>query len=162
MRIERPTPATVREVALAMRERDFEEFSAVHDVATREELAARLARLYGSRDDVQVAYYRDAPVAVIGQIMPWPGVISLLFFATKDFGRVVTGITRVYRRMFDEMEASGVHRIQAISLAGHTKTHKFLSIFGLQQEGPPMRSFGKNGEAFLQFARIVDVRPPGA
>lgn len=162
MKIERATRAAVEHVALNMRDRDFDEFSAVHPIDTRHELAARLSLLYGNRDDVQVAYDDKGPVAVIGQVEVWPNVISLLFFATPRFPGLAVPITRLYRKMFDRMEQAGIHRIQAVSLAGYGYTHKFLRLFGLEAEGPPMRGYGKRGEDFIQFARVRDVRPAGA
>ena len=162
MKIDRASTTAVEHVALNMRDRDYAEFSAVHAVDTKRDLAIRLGILYGMRDDVQVAGDKDGPIAVIGQIMLWPNVISLLFFATPRFPGIVVPVTRLYRKMFDRMEAVGVHRIQAVSLAGYTQTHKFLGLFGLEREGPPMKAYGKNGEDFVQFARVCDVRSPGA
>lgn len=154
MKIEKANTEAVRQVALAMRDRDFEEFSAVSTARSRRELAEYLTASYGMRDDVQVAYYEGKPIAVIGQIMLWPNVVSLLFFATEDFPKIIIPVTRFYRKLFNRFEAEGVHRIQAVSLAGYNYTHQFLSLFDLAPEGPPMLGFGKNGEAFIQFARV--------
>ena len=162
MKIERATADAGREVALHMRDRDFVEFSAVSPAGSREELAGVLARSYGGRDDVMCVYDGKAPVAIAGTIEAWPNVITLLFFATPDFPNVALPVTRFFRRLFNQYEAAGVHRIQAISIDDYAQTHQWLRLFGLKPETGPMLNYGRNGEAFIQFSRVRDVCPTGA
>lgn len=154
MRIETATGADVRTVALAMRERDFTEFSAVNAADTREGLAEALTAHYGGgREDVLAVFDRDEPVAIAATIEWRPRSISLLFFATDAFPKVALGFTRfVVRELFPRYKAAGIHRIEAISLAGYSETHRWLETLGLRQETGPMMCIGKRGEAFVQFA----------
>lgn len=154
MKIERATAEAVRHVALNMRERDFAEFSAVSPIDTRERLAGYLSRAYGGREDVFAVYDGGAPVCIAGTIEAWPNVITLLFFATADFPKVVVPVTRFFRRLFDKYEAAGVHRIQAISIDDYEQTHQWLRLFGLKAETAPMLNYGRHGEAFIQFSRL--------
>ena len=82
-----------------------------------------------------------------------------MFFATDDFPKIGRMITRwLKRELFPRYEAAGVHRIQAISLDGYDEIHRWLISLGLEREAGPMRGYGKNGEAFVQFARCCDVK----
>lgn len=158
-KIEPATADDVRHVALHMRERDFEELSATSRCDSREELADALAKAYGNRPDVLCGSADGVPVCIGGTLEMWPGVISLLFIATADFPRIGQTITRFIRReLFPRYEAAGVHRIQAISLAGYDEIHNWLRALGLQQEGLPMRAYGRNGEDFVTFARVKNAR----
>lgn len=160
--IERATPEQVRHVALNMRPRDYAEFSAFAQGDTREELAEALATRYGGRDDVLCGAVGDEPICIGGAIETWPGVMTLLFFATPAFPRIGMAITRFIRNdLFPRYEAAGVHRIQAVSLDGYEQVHHWLNAIGLKPETPPMPGYGKNGEAFIQFARVRDVCPIG-
>lgn len=158
MKIDVATAEDVRSVALRMRERDFDEFRATSAAESREQLADALAATYGGRDDVLAVYHDGSPVCIGGTIEAWPNVISLLFFATDDFPKVAVPVTRFIRKLFNRYEQAGAHRIQAISLDGHSYAHQWLGILGLKPETGPMVGYGKNGEAFIQFARVSDVR----
>lgn len=163
MKIERATADAVRHVALNMRDRDFAEFSAVSPADTREQLAGVLSRAYGGRDDVMCGYDGSAPVCIGGTLEMWPNVITLLFFATDEFPKIALPVTRFIRGLFRRYEAAGVHRIQAISLAGYDKTHQWLGTLGLQPETGPLKGYGRHGEDFIQFSRLSDdVRSPRA
>lgn len=162
MKIERATADAVRHVALNMRDRDFAEFSAVSPASSREQLAGVLSRSYGGREDVFAVYNGQTPVCIAGTIEAWPNVITLLFFATDDFPKVARPVARFFRRLFDQYEADGVHRIQAIALDDYAQTHQWLRLFGLKAETAPMLNYGRHGEAFIQFSRVRDVRSPSA
>lgn len=162
MTINRATAGDVRAVALAMRERDFDEFTATSDVYDRRLLAHNLSLKYGGRDDVLVGCADGEPVCIGGTIETWPGVISLLFFATDDFPKIGRGITRWIRReLFPRYYKSGVHRIQAISHGKHRDAHAWLKALGLEQEAV-FKGFGRDGQDFVQFAQVRDVRSVGA
>lgn len=162
MRLEYATADDVRAVALAMRESDYREFSALSPTTDREGLAERLAARYSGRDDVLAAFCDGQPVAVGGLIESRPNVLTALFFATDDFQKVGLEVTYFVKRLLPQVKANGVHRIEAVSLVGHTEAHRWIRHFGLLPEGPPMRGYGKNGEAYQQFAWIDDDCPPGA
>lgn len=161
--IDRATFEQVRHVALHMRQRDFIEFAATSPFDTRAGLADALAERYGGRDDVLCCSVAGEPICIGGTIEAWPNVVSLLFFATPSFPRVGLRITRFIRNeLFPRYIDAGVHRIQAISLAGYDEVHDWLRTLGMEQEGGLLRAYGKGGEDFVQFARIEDVRAPGS
>lgn len=160
MRIERATPAEIEQVALNMRQRDFDEFSALSPENGREALARDLAQRFADRGDVLCAAL-DEPIAIGMTIQNRPRVITLGFFATDRFPEIALGVTRFVRDLLDRFETCGIHRIEAVSLAGHDEAHRWLGLLGMEQETKPMRNYGRTGEAFIQFARLKDARPSG-
>ena len=155
MKIEPATVQDVMAVATAMRERDFDEFSAVSWAETRDGVARDLADRYGGRPDVLCGFWKDKPTCIGGTIEARPNVLTLLFFATDDFPKIGFPLTRFIRNtLFPKMRAAGVHRIEAVSMAGHDQTHEWLRVIGLDQETEPLRKYGKNGEDFIQFAWV--------
>ena len=164
--IERATRADVLHVASRMRERDFIEFRALSPLDDRAALAEALAGKFGGRPDVLCGAVDGVPICIGGTLELWPGVMTLLFFATDDFPRIGRLITRwIKNDLFPRYDAAGVHRIQAISLDGYDDVHRWLVSLGLERETAPMRGYGKRGEDFVQFARLVKeaprVRPSG-
>lgn len=152
----------VYQVARHMRERDFTEFRALASTDDRTELARVLAKRYADREDVLCAALGGEPVCIGGVIEFWPGVVTLVFFATDAFPKVALTVTRFIRQqLFPRLEQAGVHRIQAIALAAHDDTHGWLRTLGLSQETGPMHGYGKRGEAFIQFARVAHVQDHG-
>ena len=137
-----------------MRERDYQELLATATVNSRAELAHVLAARYGDRADVLVGRANGTPVCIGGTITPWPGVISLLFFATPEFPKIGLTITRwIGKELFPRYFDAGVHRIQAVSLDGYDEVHRWLGALGLEREAV-LPAFGRNGEDFVQFAKV--------
>lgn len=147
-----------------MRERDYKEFSAVSYAQNRQELADSMAERYGERNDVMVGCLDDmTPVCVGAAIMARPNVITLLFFATDAFSEIALPVTRFIKKQFlPRLIATGVHRIEAVSLAGHDDAHDWLETIGLKPETQAMLGYGRRGEAFVQFAWSKHVGPFGA
>ena len=153
-KIEPASRDDVLAVALAMRERDYQELLATSAVNSRAELAHVLAARYGDRSDVLVGRANGAPVCIGGTIAPWPGVISLLFFATPEFPKIGLTITRwISKDLFPRYFDAGVRRIQATSLDGYDEVHRWLAALGLEREAV-LPAFGRNGEDFVQFAKV--------
>lgn len=141
-----------------MRERDLEEFLALAPVDDGEALAQQLARQYGERNDVLCVFDdRDEPVCIGGTIETRPNVMTLLFFATDEFPRVVRPLTRFIRNeLFPRYFAIGVHRIEAVAMAKYVEVHGWLARLGLKQETGTLHAFGKGREDFVQFALVTD------
>lgn len=155
MRVEYATADDIRTVALAMREADFDEFIALSRADDRAGLAEQLVARFSGRDDVMAAFDdQEQPVAVAGLVEHRPNVLSALFFATDDFEKVALEVTYIANRVLRDVRATSIHRIEAVSLVGHEQAHRWIRHFGLEPEGPPMRGFGKNGEAYQQFAWV--------
>lgn len=153
MKIEPATRQDVFDVALNMRNRDFDEFSAVSFCETRAELAASLSERYGDRGDVMCGWFDGVPTCIGGTVEGRPNVVTLLFFATDEFPKIALPITRwITKQLFPRLRQSGVHRIEAVSLDGYEQTHDWLRTLGLSPEAGPMHGYGKAGEAYVQFA----------
>jgi hypothetical protein len=157
MKIDAAVRKEIRYVAHAMRERDFEEFSAVSPYDDRDHLAKSLAELYGGRDDILVAYTDlNEPFAIGGCIVTRPNVATLLFFATPVFTAYKVAMTRfIKKEMFPALRDNGVHRIEAASLAGYPEVHGWLETLGMVKESE-MPGYGKNGETFFMYAWVHD------
>lgn len=155
-KIDRATPEDIYSVALNMRERDFEEFTAVNMANTREELAESLSRHYGSLDCMIAVRRGDKAVAVGGALEIRPNVVSLMFMATDDFSKVAIDTTKYIRnQLFPSLINVGIHRIECASLVGYDYTHRWLKMLGMTREIGVMRAFGKNGEDFSMFAKVA-------
>lgn len=155
------TVAAALEVATHMRQRDFEEFSAVSGIADRAALAGFLSQRFGRRDGLLVARDRwGGPICVGGAVSVRPGSATLLFYATDDFPSIALPMTRFIRRhYFPSLAAAGTHRIECVSLAAYGEMHRWLETLGLQREGL-FRAYGHGREDFVQYAWIADdVRP---
>ncbi len=162
MRIERAKGGEVFHVALNMRERDFEEFSALYPTDDRTELAGMMDARYGGRDDVLCGSLDGEPICIGGTIEGRPGVITLLFFATDAFPKIALPITRfITRQLFPRYFVAGIHRIEAVALASYDPVHGWLRTLGLEPETGPLRGYGKSGEAFIQFSKVADVCSAG-
>ncbi len=163
MRIDAPSRADITAVALAMRPRDYDEFSALSFADDRAALAATLADRYANRDDTFCAYEDDEPIAVGAMVQGRPNVVTLMFFATDRLPEIGMALTKfITQRLFPSYRARGVHRIECVSLAGYEEVHRWIAALGLQPETGPLAGYGRNGEAFVQFAWVSDASPTGA
>lgn len=163
MRIDAPSRAEIRSVALAMRVRDYDEFCALAFADSREALAEVLAHRYGERDDTFCAFTGDDPIAVGAMVQSRPNVVTLMFFATDRLPEIGLALTKfITQRLFPAYRKKGVHRIECVSLAGYEEVHRWIETLGLRQEAGPFQGFGKNGEAFVQFAWVADASTTGA
>lgn len=152
MRIDRATDEEIRAVALAMRGIDLEEFLAVSYATNRAELAGSLADRLGGRPDVLV-FALDEPIAIGATIEGRPSVITLLFYATERFQDIAIPLNRwITRELFPRLTGAGVHRLETIARHDNIQTHRWLRSLGLEPETGELRGYGKNGEAFIQFA----------
>lgn len=164
MILDRATPAEIHDVALAMRDSDFDEFRAVSWADDREALAHQLTDVYGERPDVLCARLKGAgPIAIGGALQLRPNVATLLFFATPEFGRIAVPMTRWIRsELFPRLGGAGVHRVEAVSSFANKPASRWLTLLGMRRETGPMVGYGKRGEAFVQWMRTLDAGFPVA
>lgn len=157
MRVEAATPEHVFAVANAMRARDREEFMAVSTYRRHAELVENLVRRFGNHPDVIAAFWENTvPVVIGGLIQHRPNVATLLFFATDDFPKIGSELTRfIKQRLFAGYVAQGVHRIEAASIDGYDEVHRWIEVLGLKKEAV-MRGYGRGGETYLQFAWVKE------
>lgn len=162
MRLEDTTPENVRYVAERMRESDFREFSAVSFARDRRQLAELMTKIYGEHPGGICAYSGDEPVAVGAMVEGRPNVVTLMFFATDALNEIAIPLTRFIRNnLFPRYREEGIHRIECISIDGHTAAHRWIRLLGLERETGPMLGYGKNGETFFQFAWTRDAGTTG-
>lgn len=163
MKIDAPSRADIFTAALAMRARDYDEFSALSDAPDRAALAEMLADRYAGRDDTFCAYAGDDPVAVGAMVQGRPNVVTLMFFATDRLPEIGMALTKfITQRLFPAYRAQGVHRIECVSLEGYEEVHRWIEVLGLRREAGPFPGYGRGGEAFVQFAWVADASPVGA
>jgi hypothetical protein len=156
MRVVDPTPENVRYVAERMRETDLAEFLATSFCDTREDLVDALVERYGNGENGFCFTDGDEPVGIAVLLPVRPNVIALLFFATGRFPGIAVAVTRfTLRTLFPSYRDAGVHRIETISIEGYDAAHRWIEILGLKREGR-FEGFGRNGEAFHQFAWVAD------
>lgn len=154
MRLEATTPENVRYVAERMRESDFREFSAVSFARTRRQLADIMERTYGEHPGGICAYSGDEPVAIGAVVEGRPNVATLMFFATDALNEIAIPLTRfIKHNLFPRYREDGVHRIECISIDGHTAAHRWIRILGLEREAR-FPGYGKGGETFFQFSWV--------
>lgn len=157
MRIDTATAKDVFDVAMHMRDSDYKEFDALCPTSSRGALAILLKERY-SGEDVIVARVDDKPVAIGRLVEARPNVITLAFFATPKLKLIGKPLTRFIRqRLLEPIKAAGVHRIECVSMVGHTEAHRWIRALGLREEGQPMQGYGKNGEAFQAFSWVGRV-----
>lgn len=162
MRIGEPDFDDIRNVALHMRDSDLREFRATSFLDSREDIADWLVARYGEHEICIMASDETGPVAIGAMIESRPNVVSLLFFATERFPVIATPLTRFIRqRLFKGAKKAGCHRIECVSIDGHTAAHRWIEALGLSHQFA-MPGYGKGGETFHQFAWIGDVRQVGS
>ena len=163
MKIDAPSRGDILAVAQAMRARDYDEFSALSFAADRAAMAEALADRFAGKDDTFCAYAGGQPVAVGAMVMGRPGVVTLMFFATDRLPEIGLALTKfITQRLFPVYRAKGIHRIECVSLEGYEEVHRWIEVLGLRREAGPFKGFGRNGEAFVQFAWVADASPTGA
>lgn len=152
--IDRATPGDIYAVALGMRSNDFAEFSALAWASSREELAKNLTARYGATGCILARAKDGTPVAVGDVVEIRPCVGSLLFFATDRFPEIAVPLTRfIVQRLFKELRAAGLHRIEAVSSSEHKQAHRWIKCLGLSHEAT-FPKYGKGGETFFQFSWV--------
>lgn len=164
MQVEDATDNDIIAVTCRLRASDAIEFFSVArpggPVRWMADLQARLAATPG----MIVARADDGePVAVGAVVEQRANVGTLLFLATDRFPEIALPLTRFIRqRLFPSMRAAGVHRLECVSIAGHTAAHRWVKALGLTQEAV-MPGYGRGGETFIQFAWVAEhVRAAGA
>lgn len=98
-----------------------------------------------------VVEYEGVPVAAVGAVQQWPGVVSAWMFATDSFPKVGFYLTKFIKKaMIPSLVRLGCHRCEARSIEGHTEAHRWLRLLGATEECR-LKRYGKGGEDFLVF-----------
>lgn len=158
LRIEPARADEIYYVAVNMRESDRREFAATVSFDDREDIAHLLVSRFSGRPEILAVEDGDKLFAIGGLVELRPNVATLLFYATAEMATGGAAITRYIKStLFPAAIARGVHRIECQSIVGHDDAHRWIEFLGLKQEAPPFEGFGKNGEAFIQFAWVKDA-----
>jgi len=148
-------PQEVYTVAMAMRERDFNEITALRWSETRQELAESLIGSFADLENVYVAGDDEGPIAVVCYVPLRKGVWSLGMFATDRFQKVGAFLTKqIKREIIPALARAKAHRVECQSIVGYDSVHKWLKFFGLKEESV-LSGFGKNGEDFKTFSWVA-------
>lgn len=98
-----------------------------------------------------IAGILGVPVAVVGAAPVHSGVWSAFMFATDDFRQISLSLTKFAKRvMIPALVATGAHRAECLSLAGHTDAHRWLESLGAKPEGVAA-GFGRGREDFVRY-----------
>lgn len=112
------------------------------------------ARFTASSEEYMVFGLAE-PIAVARFTLARPGVLAMGFFATDELPAIIVPLTRFARKtLFPNYHDAGIHRIECSSLQANTEAHRWMRMLGMVQEGCAVCA-GRNGENFLQFARIA-------
>jgi len=96
----------------------------------------------------------DEPILVAGFSELRPGVYQDWALTTPEAWTTHwRSVTKMARRVMDEMLRRGAHRLQCVSLASRIHAHRWYRPLGLELEGT-LRSYGANGEDALMFSRL--------
>lgn len=99
----------------------------------------------------------DKPVCVGGYQQNRPGVWSVWMLSTPEaWGKHRFAVTRAAKQTLDSLMASGVHRVECVSLWDRTEAHKWYTrCLGFVFESK-MTGWGVNGEDAGLFVRLKD------
>lgn len=103
------------------------------------------------------AWWRDGrPVSLQGAWPIRPGVWSCWAFGTDEWPRVVLSMTRHSRRfIIPALLRAQFHRAEALALASHTDSRRWIEALGARQESI-LKAYGRNGEDFVMYRWMPD------
>ena len=146
-------PEEIFYVAENMRERDFDEISALRWLDDRKDLAYALTNAISDFETVYTVGDTD-PVAIVSYIPVRPGVWNLGMFATDSFNSIGLYLTkRIIRDIIPSLERVKAHRVEAYSIEGYDEVHKWLTFLGLREECT-LSKYGKNKQDFKVFSWV--------
>jgi hypothetical protein len=104
----------------------------------------------------RVFLHDDIPACAVGAAPQQPGVWSPWMMATDAWPHVWREVVRYIRYdLTPEMIARGCHRAHVHSIVGHPDAGKLLRHLGFRCEIERLEAFGRDREAYSQWAYIV-------
>jgi len=152
---EEATVGSVYNVALNMRQRDYEEIVALTFCENRRELAEQLARTWTEHKTTIVCGTKEhGAIAAFTYIPMRKGVWNLGLFATDNFQKIHLSLTKlIINSIIPILDKAKAHRVEAQSINGYEVVHNWLKFLGLNEESV-LKSYGRNGEDFINFAWV--------
>lgn len=96
----------------------------------------------------------DEPIVAIGVVLVHPGVGSTFMYSTDRWREVLIETTRFFKRgLVPGLVRAGIHRIQALGLAGDPQTDRWKVLLGATHSAE-LRSYGKNGEDYVLHSMV--------
>jgi len=141
--------------ALNMRDRDFDEISAVSFCEDRESLAIEIGRVWSTSGNCLACCSNDGkPIAILNYVPIRPGVWSMGLFATNRIKQIGLSLTKlVCYDIIPALDRAKAHRVECHSIDGYDDVHRWLEFCGMRKESV-IRKYGKNGEDFINFAWV--------
>lgn len=146
---------SIYNVALNMRQRDYEEIAALCFCENRKELADQLARSWADHKTTIVCGTKElGGIAALTYIPMRKGVWNLGLFATNNFQKIHLSLTKlVINSIIPVLDNANAHRVEAQSIVGYKTVHNWLKFLGLKEESI-LKGYGKNKEDFINFAWV--------
>ncbi len=149
-----PTLADLEYCAMQMREDDKREIYNVvpHGFQNPLALAKRVNESIARGDFALCCALDDRPVCCLGWAELHPGVLEAWAYATDEFPRVSTELTKFVKRQLRPslLGHLGIHRMQAISRHDHVKAHRWLGVLGFRKEAT-LNAYGSDGADYFMF-----------
>ena len=146
---------SIYNVALNMRQKDYEEIVALSFCESRKELADQLSRSWaGHKTTIVCGTKEHGAIAAFTYIPMRKGVWSLGLFATNNFQKIHLSLTKlIINSIIPILDKAKAHRVEAQSIDGYEAVHNWLKFLGLNEESV-LKSYGRNGEDFINFAWV--------
>ncbi|MGX9389765.1 hypothetical protein ACWX0K_10935 [Nitrobacteraceae bacterium UC4446_H13] len=155
------TPFDIGYVVTHMRDDDVREHDAVAFSAVRDDLRADLVAAWRSAIKSFTFFDRRArPATILSAYLISPGVARLHRISTDAWPEVSLAVFRFGLRVFLPVLDAVVHRCECAVLADHHLARRILQRLGFEEEGIA-RARGRNGENFVNFARVRRACVPG-
>lgn len=140
-------------VCRELRAADVRELEATRWAALNpDELAVQIVQQWAPAGYAWSVFGDDGkPAAVFGATQPWPNMFSAWMLATDAFPAVGLPLTKFVKSVFiPHLIERGALRVEARSIDGHDRAHRWLRLLGATVESR-MAGYGRAGEDFLVF-----------
>jgi len=154
---EQATLGTLYNVAINMRQKDYEEISALTFCNNKSELADHLSRSWSNHaTSIVCGTKEDGAIAALTYIPTRKGVYNCGLYATNKFQKIHISLTKlIINSIIPVLNKAKAHRIEAQSIDGYTTVHNWLRFLGFKEESV-LRNYGRNKENFINFAIILN------
>ena len=150
----KPTPFSVDQVCLNMREGDKQEIFSLRPHDSWYALSYECYHTILNNGRGVVSWVGGEPVGLGAFTEHHPGVWEVWMFGTDQF---VSGLKPLMRWIRDEandiLTTQKAHRLHCDSRSGYEEAHKLIRAMGGVQESV-MRGYGKDGSDYIRFVWI--------